>query len=214
MSDIVLRYPELSEFDWLEHGFATRNAVDWFDESRLAHLKQIHSDRVQVATVPGHLGEGDALISRTPGVVIGVRTADCLPLLLADPVRRAVAAVHAGWRGTDANVTASTLRTMQALFGTRPEDVVAAIGPGIGVCCYEVSEDVAARFTRWFPEWTPQPGKRHVDLVETNRRQLFAAGVRQIHSGAPCTRCDDRFHSYRRDGEAAGRMYSVIFIHS
>ncbi len=206
----VILSPALSAFPWVEHGFATRHAVDWFDESRLANLKQIHSDVVAVAAGPGPLGEGDAVITNVPGVLAGIRTADCLPLLLADPVHRAVAAVHAGWRGSAANISAATLRAMAREFGTRAEDVVAAIGPGIGVCCYEVSEEVASRFVEWLPGLTA--GKNHLDLVETNRRQLTAAGVRTIHTGAACTRCDADYHSYRRDGEASGRMYSVIGI--
>jgi hypothetical protein len=209
----VIVSPPLSAFDWIEHGFATRHAVDWFDESRLAYLKQIHSNYVSVAAHAGHLGEGDAVITNVPGVLAGIRTADCIPLLLADPVHRAVAAVHAGWRGTAANIASTTLAAMAKEFGTQPEDVIAAIGPGIGVCCYEVSEDVAERFEEWLPSGTAsQKGKRHVDLTTTNRRQLDAAGVRLIHTGTACTRCDGNFHSFRRDGEASGRMYSVIGI--
>jgi len=208
----VILSPVFSDSDWIEHGFATRHASDWFDSSRLAHLKQIHSDVVAVASAPGHLGEGDALITNAPGVLVGIRTADCIPVLLADPVHLAVAAIHAGWRGTAANIVAATLRAMTREFGTKPGDVVAAIGPGIGACCYEVSGDVAAQFTEWFPEDAGREGKRHLDLIEANRRQLASAGVHAIDSLSICTKCDLNFESFRREGEAAGRMYSVIGV--
>lgn len=206
--------PLLVDLDWVEHGFATRHAVNWFDDARLAHLQQIHSSVVRTAARPGHFGEGDAVITNTAGVLAGVRTADCLPLLLADPVHRAVAAVHAGWRGSAADIASETLRAMSREFGTKAEDVIAAIGPGIGGCCYEVSEEVAQRFAAWLPEETERSGKRNIDLASVNRRQLASAGVRKIHSGAPCTKCDADYHSFRRDGEAAGRMYAVIGIRS
>ena len=79
--------PDLGVFDWVEHGFATRHAMDWFDQARLAHLKQIHSDAVVVAGGAGHWGEGDALITNIPGVLVGIRTADCVPLLIVDPAQ-------------------------------------------------------------------------------------------------------------------------------
>ena len=204
--------PDLGVFDWVEHGFATRHAMDWFDQARLAHLKQIHSDAVVVAGGAGHWGEGDALITNIPGVLVGIRTADCVPLLIVDPAHRAVAAVHAGWRGSAAKIAVTTLRAMAREFGTEAEEVSVAIGPGIGSCCYEVSEDIAGRFAEWFPENAGRGGKQNIDLTEANRRQMIAAGVRRIHGGAPCTRCDGNFHSFRRDGEAAGRMYSVVGV--
>ena len=115
------------------------------------------------------LGEGDALLEDQPGSVVAVKTADCIPILLVDERRRAVAAVHAGWRGTAARIAADAVAAMGERFGTRPEDLHAAIGPGIGACCYEVGPEVAAQFGG--------QGRGHIDLTAANRRQLEEAGV-------------------------------------
>jgi polyphenol oxidase len=131
----------------------------------LAPLRQIHSDVVHIAAGAiasrnEHPPKGDALITREPGVLLVVQTADCVPILLADTKRRAVAAVHAGWRGTLARIGAKTIGRMQMEFGTRPEDVFAALGPGIGRCCYEVGPELAREFRGQFPkarEWFDGP---------------------------------------------------------
>jgi YfiH family protein len=129
---------------------------------RLVALRQIHSDIIHTVNseeapsagtaLPEKIPQGDALITREPGVLLVVQTADCIPILLADTKRRAVAAIHSGWRGTLNRIAAKTLGRMQMEFGTRPEDVVAALGPGIGRCCYEVGEEVAREFAAQFPE--------------------------------------------------------------
>ena len=189
---------------WVQHGFGTRHAV-----SGLNSLKQIHSDRVLIADRPGFAGEGDALVTNRPLLAISVRTADCYPILLADAKNRAVAAVHAGWRGTAAQIVRKTLQKMTTEFGTSPGDVYAAIGPGIGVCCYEVGEEVARKFG--------YDAKTHLDLASENRNQLESAGVPpgNIEALGVCTFCDaERFFSYRRDKENPGRMTSFIQIAS
>ncbi len=170
----------------------------------MASLKQIHSAGVLVADRAGLIGEGDALITAQPGIALSVRTADCYPILLVDSRRRAIAAVHAGWRGTAAEIVPGTIAEMRARFGTNPADVYAAIGPGIGGCCYEVGADVARQFNK---------SAGRLDLADANRRQLTDSGVESSHIDmtALCTFCDaDRFHSYRRDKEYAGRMVSFI----
>lgn len=177
--------------------------------------KQVHSDRVLVADRAGDLGEGDALISNRPGLTLAIRTADCLPILIADPTKHAIAAVHAGWRGAADNIAAKTVAALTERFGSRPEDLLVAIGPGIGVCCFEVGPEVAARFVPFFPERTDLDGKTRIDLAETIRRQLGRNGVTvgQIVTAALCTCCQpDTFHSYRRDRDAAGRMISSVRI--
>src|SRR5205814_9787072 len=131
----------LAQVSWVEHGFGTRQSN--LDQTTMARLNQIHSAEVLLANVVGNLGEGDALVTREPGLGVSIRTADCFPILLADPVSRSVAAVHAGWRGTAASVVRASLSRMQSEFRTDPRDVYAAIGPGIGPCCYEVGLDVA-----------------------------------------------------------------------
>ncbi len=127
-------------------------------------LRQIHSDisyRVDSALSQSkNAPQGDALFTREPGFLLAVQTADCIPILFADTRLRAVAAIHAGWRGTLRRIAAKTLGRMQMEFGTRPEDVIAALGPGIGRCCYEVGEDVAREFNAQFPnarDWFDGP---------------------------------------------------------
>jgi len=170
----------------------------------MASLKQIHSGIVLLGEQIGCAGEGDALVTARAGVPVSVRTADCYPILLADNRNRAVAAVHAGWRGTAARIVIRTLEEMYRLYGTAAADVYAAIGPGIGECCYEVGADVARQFGL-------EAGR--IDLAAINRRQLLDAGVAEnrIDVLGGCTKCDAHlFHSYRRDQLAAGRMVSYI----
>jgi YfiH family protein len=162
---------------------------------------------VLLADQPGLIGEGDALVTNHPGLAVSIRTADCYPILLADARNRAVAAVHAGWRGTAAQIVIRTLEKMRFEFGTRPTDVFAAIGPGIGGCCYEVGEDVSRQFE--------SVQRTHLDLISENRNQLEQAGVspQNIQALDVCTFCDaERFFSYRREKEKAGRMTSFIML--
>jgi YfiH family protein len=172
----------------------------------MASLKQIHSSLALVADRPeGCVGEGDALLTQQPGVTVSVRTADCFPILLADLHHRVVAAVHAGWRGTAEQVTTNALNKMHVEFGAEPESVIAAIGPGIGPCCYEVGEEVARRFGM------ARAGR--IDLAEENVRQLMRHGVPrgQITVARQCTFCNPaQFYSWRRDRNSAGRMISYI----
>jgi hypothetical protein len=201
---MILTSPLLSQFDWLEHGFGTRLSA--FKQDRMASLKQVHSATVLVADPPqGCSGEGDALISTHSGIFVSVRTADCFPVLLADTRTHAVAAVHAGWRGTAAEIVIRTLEKMREECSTDPRDVFAVIGPGIGACCYFVGDDVALKFGRKIAG--------HLDLAAVNRRQLLMAGMpgEQIDAVGSCTFCDaEMFHSYRRDKETSGRMISYI----
>jgi polyphenol oxidase len=211
----VYRAQALEELPWLEHGFGTRSSSDWPGTTGLATLRQIHSDEVLLAERTGCIGEGDALISNQPGITLTIRTADCLPILIADPTHRAVAAVHAGWRGAVLGIAAKTATVMQERFGSRPEDLVVVVGPGIGGCCFEVGPEVAVQFAPFFPERQDLSGRTRIDLVETIRRQLRRNGVtwRQVATAELCSACrPDLFHSYRRDREAAGRMVSAIGI--
>ena len=204
----VYRASELDALPWLIHGFGTRQSdiPSWFEN--LATVKQIHSATVVNAEGRcGILGEGDALLEDRPGSVIAIKTADCMPILLVDERHRAVAAVHAGWRGTAARIIAAAVDGMRARFDTLPGDLHAAIGPGIGKCCYEVGPEVAARFGG--------QGRAHISLSDANGAQLLAAGVtpERIYASNLCTMClAEEFHSFRRDGEAAGRLYSFAGI--
>ena len=210
----IWRAAPLDAFDWLEHGFGSRHANP--SSENLATLNQIHSDVVvRECGETGRLGRGDALISDRPGARIGVRTADCLPILIVDEERRAIAVVHAGWRGTVHGVAGRTVESMRRTFGSRPGSLHAAVGPGINVCCFEVGPEVSIQFRQLLPERNDLDRKTHIDLVDVNRRTLIAAGIQpgRIYTGAPCTVCTPgEFHSWRRDGDRAGRMISAAGI--
>lgn len=153
--------------DWDKREHVVANREKFFrairaEKLRPVTLRQIHSDishRVD-AGLANESPQGDALFTREPGLLLAIQTADCVPILLADTRLRAVAAIHAGWRGTLRRIAAKTLGRMQMELGTRPQDVIAALGPGIGRCCYEVGEDVAREFNAQFPnarEWFDGP---------------------------------------------------------
>ena len=171
-------------------------------------MRQIHSSIIhRVREMPSQPLQGDGLITDVPEFVLSVRVADCMPILLVDPVRRAVGAFHAGWRGTLARIAEKGVGEFQRNFGSKPEDLKAAIGPGIHRCCYEVSEDFREKFASQFsygedlfeavfssdpvrrkypllfmnqraPGHGEPPRTLHLDLVEANRRQLMDSGVR------------------------------------
>jgi len=180
-------------------------------------LKQVHSNIVvdmDDTFAAGEAVEGDGAVTSLRDVALGVQTADCVPILIADSEGKAVAAIHAGWRGTAAGITKRTVGRLVEKFGINAKNLTAAIGPHIGVCCYEVGEEVAAAISDTGavvrrPEW-PKP---HLDLADGNRRQLISAGLAdsRIEASSLCTRCrEDLFHSYRRDGTRMGHMLSVI----
>jgi len=206
----------LSRIPWLDHGFGTRHAGNWVDGQPGATLRQIHSAIVwRVTESSGCLGEGDSLITNRPGIWLSVRTADCVPVIVADQVRQAIGVAHAGWRGVANGVIDRTLERMQFHFGTAVGDLQIAIGPGIGLCCFEVGPEVARQFQKIFPERADLHGKTCLDLTESLMRRMRKMGIAesQMEYGAPCTRCTpDEFHSYRRDGSAAGRMVSAASI--
>lgn len=189
----------------------------------LIRLRQVHGAAVfesPVGTRPPAPYDGwpeaDVGISHDSSVALTVRAADCVPLLLADRATGAVAAVHAGWRGTAAGAALAAVAALGRAFGTKPGDVVAAVGPSIGPCCYTVGEDLVGRFSA-HPEassWFTRAGGRPIlDLWTATRDQLERAGLARdnIHLSALCTATHaDLFHSYRRDGTAAGRLVAVI----
>lgn len=194
----------LKEFPDVEHGFGTLADGAWIPEDSHAWVKQIHSDKIVRANASGPQGEADAIVTTTPELWIAVRTADCLPVLLVDPVARVAAAVHAGWRGTVARIVAQTVLEMLEL-GAELSSLRAAIGPGIGPCCFEVGPEVSPHFGL--------EGRANVDLAATNERQLLDTGLalEDIWVSKQCTKCDPgTFHSYRRDPGTLGRMVSAI----
>jgi polyphenol oxidase len=214
------------------------NAKDF----KLAPLLQFHSDSIHVfEAAPGEPCRADASLTQRSGLLLAVQTADCVPILLVDPKRRGVAAIHAGWRGTLQRILMKAIGRMQMQFGSEPGDLLAAIGPSIGPCCYEVGTEVAATFAakfanaaEWFDElrtgdepnplqWLnmmppghqPPPKKVLLDLRKANRAQLLEAGVPQanIFVSGLCTSCRrDLLFSYRKEGAQSGRLMALIGI--
>jgi len=211
-------------------------------QSRLVSLLQFHSDAiVHFESAPTEPARADASVTRTPGLLLAVQTADCVPILLVDGENRGVAAVHAGWRGTLARIVEKAIGRMQMQFGSQAADFLAAIGPAIGGCCYEVGTEVAAAFSGQFanaaeffdelrtgdepnplqwlnmmpPGHQPPPKKVLLDLRKANRSQLVGAGVAaaNIFVSDLCTGCRrDLLFSYRKVGAQSGRMMTVIGI--
>jgi polyphenol oxidase len=188
-------------------------------------VNQVHGEKFLIIedAVSCHSLESrqyDAIVTDQPGVAIGIKTADCAPVLLFDKRRRAIAAVHAGWRGTALGIAGKAVRVMAERFSTRPEDLCAAIGPSIGPCCYEVDEPVFdALSLQGETHQVLRPGKRQqrwmLDLPLANRIQLEREGVPpgQISDAGLCTCCrQDLFFSHRRDGEKTGRHLNFILL--
>ena len=156
--------------------------------------------------------EVDGLLSRQPGHLLGVRTADCLPILFVDRAKRGVAAVHAGWRGTLKSIARRAVERMTAEFASEEADIEAAIGPAIGPCCFEVGPEVADRFDEAFVHGSDPP---RVDLIDATRSQLSEAGINpaKISVASACTSCLERdYFSHRRSGEGAGRMLAFVGV--
>jgi purine-nucleoside/S-methyl-5'-thioadenosine phosphorylase / adenosine deaminase len=179
----------------------------------------LFSQSCEKVSVP--FSAADALVSGSPQRAVGVRVADCVPILLADTKGRAVAAVHAGWRGTAAGVVRAAVHALREQFGVSPADLFAALGPSIRACCYEVGPELriafseagheAASLNAWFSQG--RGDRLSLDVPRVNRDELYALGVPmdQIFDSHLCTACHDGvFHSYRRHGAEAGRMLAVI----
>ena len=198
------------------------------DVSHLRRITQVHGQTVRVVrpgepAVQGPPPDADAVVSGTPGDVLAVQVADCVPLLLADPRTGVVAAIHAGWRGSAAGIAAATIETVAREFDVRPADLIAAVGPSIGACCYEVGPELVDAFRlsgasqeqlgRWFTRTLA--GSLRLDLWAVNRDQLVEAGVPpdQIHMSGLCTQTHATvFDSYRAQGPNAGRMAALIKV--
>lgn len=188
-------------------------------------LRQVHGANVAIVNrgeyTPGPRPEADAAVTNDPSIATGVRVADCAPILVGDRRQGVVGAAHAGWRGTVQRISAATIDVMRERFGSRPDDLVVAIGPCLSVCCGEVGPEVLATFreaghdqdslARWFA-----PGRDdrfQLDLPLANRDQLIAAGVppSQVHVSGLCTKSfPEVFHSYRVRKQQAGRMVGII----
>ncbi len=198
----------------------------------VAMVNQVHGNKVVVvrqgSPVPHPRPEADALVSDAGDIAVAVRAADCVPLLIADRSRGVVAAVHAGWRGTVARVAVAAVDTLRREFGSRPRDLIIAIGPSIGACCYEVGSELVDAFAaagherylidRWFLSPPPPRGSTArsaltLDVARSNADQLILAGVpeEQIFDSALCTAMHlDVLTSFRKEKDKAGRIAGTI----
>jgi YfiH family protein len=182
-------------------------------ETQFASSYQVHGDKVQVVTEAGRTEGYDALITNQPNVFIGVTVADCTPILIYDAKNQALGAVHAGWRGTVAQIVLKTLRTMQLTYGTQPADCCAYVGTCIDECSFEVGEEVAEQFGDEFKRFDTALGKYLIDLKKANAAQLSAFGIPtsqiEISPYSTVTHNEDYF-SYRLEKGQTGRMLAVI----
>lgn len=199
------------------HGFGLRGSPP---VPALARPHQVHGRAVARAQDPRQpLGDADAVVTGAPGLAVGIVTADCLPLLVAADAGRVVAAVHAGWRGLAEGVIEAALAALRAEADAGAA-LVAAVGPHVGPCCYEVDAPVLSALARRFGDGLDaalrpsRPGHARLDLAQLALRELEANGIASESLGVvpdPCTRCDaERYHSYRRDGARAGRLVHWI----
>ncbi len=210
--DQLLRAPELNSL------------LNVLQLSRLLVLEQIHStvgyafvSPQACATYRPYAWQGDYLATSVPGVGIAVATADCLPVVLYDSRHQAVSVVHAGWRGSVAEVSVAALQQMQAVFGTVPADVCVYFGPAARACCYEVQQNIVADLSDWsVTECLKQrSGKLFLDVPLMNELQLLRAGVQKKNiawDSCECTICGSGYCSYRRDGATAKRQMTVAAV--
>jgi len=240
MSAAVITIPAFaSARDGVRHFFGTRSHADSlaFDvgvparqsgaqgHGWLLTVKQVHGTDALVVDRPltesDRFPDGwDALVTDQPGVMVAVRTADCVPVLVHDPRRRVVTAIHAGWRGVVAGIVSKTLTLMATRFGSTRSDLRVSIGPSAGPCCYEVDDPVLDQLRMGLPDWESvvrdyQGHKARLDLKALIRRQVEGEGVPvpSVSSVNLCTICHDQlFYSYRRDGRVNGTMVSGITL--
>jgi hypothetical protein len=175
--------------------------------------RQVHQETIAIVdtTLPGEEVEADAAIVTMPGVAVGVRTADCLPVIVADPSGAAAGVIHAGRRSTEFGITAKTIALLAGRFNCDPFKLKVAIGPGIRRCCYEVDEATAEKFD----SYCGGGNGRYLDLAGANMRQLVAQGVNpaNVTDCGICASCENRsFFSYRRDGKLTGRFLTGVMI--
>jgi hypothetical protein len=207
------RFLRLFPGDWILTGCWQMHGAD---------IRVVHNQQ-EAQPKPGVRGETeycDALISNTPGILLTVKTADCVPILIGDPKTGAFAAIHAGWRGTSASIVSQAIKQLQEEYRVRVRDLRAAIGPAANVCCYEIGPEVIEQFKERLPEpeslFTPtRDGHARIDLQKANLDQLIAAGLsaERIHAAPFCTmERTDLFFSYRREKKLHGRVGRLMSV--
>lgn len=191
----------------------------------LFFVKQVHGDRIfilddsQKSVDQVEREEADALITPLAGKPIAVLTADCVPVILYDPEKHVAGVIHAGRKGTQKRIVSKTISILSNSYGCNPEDVIVALGPAIGACCYEVEEDCIEPFRADYPDWKEfvtanSSGRFMLDLVKANEADAVGAGIlkENIHRSGECTSCNnDRWFSYRKEG-TTGRIVSLVML--
>ena len=218
--------PDFSDFSKLQHGFGstkltpeTLNRFAAEQGLRVVELDQRHSDSIYtLEAYPQNPLSGDGLVSSRKGLLMVIKTADCLPVLLFDPAQRVAAAAHCGWKGTSLRLLPKMLALMTSEWGCSLAAIRIALGPCIGPECYEVGQDLYEVFAgknlplSFFSPIAGRQGKYRFDLKASNRAQLLEAGIaaQNIFSLSYCTHCEKNLYSYRRDAEKAGRLLNFI----
>ena len=182
-------------------------------EEQIAATHQVHGNKVIEVSKSIYVKGYDALITQQKNIFLAVTIADCVPVLIYDKGTQAVAAIHAGWRGTAENIIKETTEKMSLSFGTRAQDCFAYIGTCIDECSFEVDEDVAQHFLSQYKRWDKRKKKFFIDLKKANEHQLLAFGVpeKQIEISPYSTVLDNRdYFSYRKENGKTGRMLAII----
>lgn len=218
--------PRFEKISLVWHGFGTRQ-LSQEDLQELAgekglepvFLDQIHSDHIHVLSeLPKTRLSGDAMLTTSSGLLLTIKTADCLPVLILDARQKLIAAVHCGWRGTSKRLLSKVVQEMCTGFGSVAADLLVAFGPSIGPNCYEVGEDVRVCFeeagmeTGLFRAHLQTPNKYFFDLRLANRNQLLECGIQveNVFMVTGCTHCEKYLYSYRREHHEAGRLLNFI----
>lgn len=195
------------------HCFTTRGVNANSLYSNYISPQQTHSDHVEIVDNRLEYPDTDGLIITKRSIPIALRFADCTPLIFYDTNLKIGAVAHAGWRGTAQKIGVKTLQKMYDNFGTKPQDIIAIIGPAIGVCCYEVSDEVKDKVLETVSDKTNLVQGNNIDLKQTNARQLEEFGVTRIDICPYCTSCNnDLFYSYRKENGTQNRHYAILML--
>ena len=202
----------------VNHCFTTRGLAPSLilprgEEISIISPQQTHSDHVGIVDNRIEYPDTDGLIITQKNIPIALRFADCTPLIFYDTKQKIGAISHAGWRGTASKIGTKTIRKMRENFGSSPNDIIAIIGPAIGVCCYEVSDEVRGKLLETVSDTTGLTQNKNVDLKQINSRQLEEIGVTKIDICPYCTSCNnDLFYSYRKENGTAERHYAMLML--
>jgi len=202
--------------DGYQNGFLSAHLG--FNLPNIINIHQVHGDNIIVASKQckqkdSSAPEADGVITDAYDLPLAVRTADCLPIFIGDPHKKCIGLIHAGWRGTQKEVVTKAINLFKKKFDSNPKDLKVVLGPGIRSCCYKVGPELAD----YFPDDViSKNGDVYLNLAAVNKRQLMRSGLSEgnICDCQICSCCDESCFSYRREGESAGRMISIIMLRS